>query len=86
MTIQEAVKVLVKNLKEDKDYRMTWQANIAMSFFDQYENISGPMDSSQRNTIHTIANKAADNFLDTLCMDYVETQSTPSPHLENEEE
>ena len=33
--LQEAVDTLVLTLKTDPSYRMAWQANIAMSFYDE---------------------------------------------------
>ena len=76
MLIKEAVDVLVKKLKEDPGYRIGWEANIAMAFYDEFtrRNLS-PCDIDQltnqelRDEIHSIANRAADNFLNLLCRD-----------------
>ena len=59
--VKEAVEILVKALKEDADYRESWKANIAMAFKDTYDN------ADIMDEIHTIANAAADNFLNLLC-------------------
>lgn len=58
---KQAVETLVKALKEDPDYRESWKANIAMAFKDAYDN------ADVMDEIHTIANTAADNFLNILC-------------------
>ena len=70
-TIQQSIASLVEALEEDKEpgsYFYTWQANIAMSFKDEWrravETGSDPCDYS---SIHDIANKAAQNFLNMLC-------------------
>ncbi len=67
MTTKKAVQQLVKALKEDEGYRISWKANIAMAFKDEYartvtsgEPIIG---------VHEVANRAADNFLNLLCRD-----------------
>lgn len=61
MSTKSAVEELVKNLKEDPDYRYTWKSNIAMAFKDEYNR------SSKGKSIHEIANSAADCFLELLC-------------------
>lgn len=48
-------------LTVDKEYRDTWVANIAMSFYDACVNSGVKPDN-----LHELCNKAADNFLDTL--------------------
>lgn len=59
--------VLCKALREDKEYYISWQANIAMQFKDAYgkkmEELAIQYDP---NIIHEIANTAAKNFLDLL--------------------
>lgn len=70
MTLKEAVSVLTKHLKEDENYRMTWRANIAMAFQDEYTRHQDEP-SGQKASIHEISNKAAENFLDVLCMHVV---------------
>lgn len=59
--IQDAVGVLRKELKADPDYYYTWQANIAMAFFDEWR------EDTEKTDIHTLANKGAKRFLDLLC-------------------
>ena len=61
---------LVKALKNDLDYRITWKANIAMAFKDKWQgavNFDGPPITSE--AIHKIANDAADYFLNNLCQE-----------------
>ena len=69
ITTKQAVEQLVKALKEDEGYWISWQANIAMAFYDACD-----PDSNERTAIHEVANKAATNFLDNLC--YISAPST----------
>lgn len=66
-----AIKVVTKEIMKDKELFMSYQANIAVSFADaahfykKENNLkSKPL---SRNDIHTIANKAAVNFLNLWC-------------------
>jgi hypothetical protein len=52
---------LVEALK-DADYRRSWQANIAMAFYDAYRQYPN-------EDLHKVANIAADHFLNLLCHD-----------------
>jgi hypothetical protein len=61
--LSEAVKTLAKALKEDKDYRYSWQANIAVCMQDAYD-YANPED---KKDIHKISNDGANRFLDLLC-------------------
>lgn len=63
--LSKAVKILVKALNSDEDYRRSWQANIAMAFKDEFNRDVKP----EGRTIHQIANVAAINFLNTLTRD-----------------
>jgi len=63
--LEKAIKVLQKNLSEDSEYYMGWEANIAMSFFDAY--YQNKKDYKNRGDIHGIANKAANQFIHNLC-------------------
>lgn len=62
--LQTALKTLISALNEDKDYRETWKANIAMSFKD---NLNWYKKTHKRHLnkedFHTISNLAADQFL-----------------------
>lgn len=71
LAIQDAFKVLTKAIKEDKSLYIAYQANIAMAFQDEFH-----QQQSKRNDftkwllteggLHTIANNAADCFLNLL--------------------
>ena len=68
MTLERAVEVLTKALKDDKELREGYKDNIAMSFQDEYirsrrNNVGTTID------IHKVSNKAADNFLDLFIKD-----------------
>lgn len=67
MELQNAMKVLVRSLRKDSGYRIAWQANIAMSFYDAHCQQGG---RTSRAKIHSIANSAADHFLKLLCNEY----------------
>jgi len=58
--VADAVKVLTKALKDDKDFYYGYQSNIAMAFYDEFRRFS---DKVGRNTLHKISNNAAKNFL-----------------------
>ena len=62
MDIKEAMGIVTKAIKEDEGYRIGWQANIAMAFYDEYN-------KSNSDTIINISNRAADNFLRLLTRD-----------------
>jgi len=64
MTTKEAVEQLVRAMNEDPQYRETWQANIAMSFYDEWLRDDGV---TTRKSMHELANRAAHNFLTLLC-------------------
>lgn len=66
ISLEDAIKVLTKHLKEDEGYRLGWQANIAMTFVDMVSFSDIEVD---KQFIHRIANEAAINFIDILCMD-----------------
>lgn len=57
-------KKLVKKLKKDKSYYYSWQANIAMAFFDEFHKVYPANELTKE--IHQISNNAAKNFLDML--------------------
>ena len=68
MITKEAIDYLIKELNSDPSYRISWQANIAMAFYD-----SAYWYKKKKNKkyltmvdIHAIANDAANNFLAQL--------------------
>jgi len=60
-----ALKIVRETIAGDKELRHSYQANIAMAFYDAYRN--NPSKSKKLSVIHDIANEAADNFLTTWC-------------------
>ena len=50
---------LIEKLKSDKDFYYSWQSNIAMAFYSEY-------DKDPFEHMHKIANQAAKNFLNLL--------------------
>ena len=69
MELKEAIETLCNALREDKSegsYYYSWQANIAMSFKDEYNRVNKNHLSTSDYEIHHIANKAAENFLNLL--------------------
>lgn len=66
--IKQAVNTLIETLNNDKDYRRSWNDNIAMSFKYYYavytKDKTEPLNYED---IHIIANKASENFLNLLC-------------------
>jgi len=75
MTTKAGVRQVVKALTSDPEYRESWKANIAMSFYDEvrrdpiFSNDQGAASAMTHDKLHTISNKAADNFLNLLCRD-----------------
>lgn len=63
--IHLAIDVLRKALKKDPDYRIGWQANIAMAFVDEARRNKKEIRGSYKN-VHKAANKAANTFLENL--------------------
>lgn len=61
--IGEAIKHIQKHLNEDEDYYMSWQANIALQFYDEYRRHDTILPHAK---LHEIANNAAKNFLNLL--------------------
>ena len=59
----KAVKVVTAGLREDKELWETYQANIAMAFYDAYNQIVVQGWIMKNPDIHKIANTAATNFL-----------------------
>jgi len=66
--IKEAVKPLNQMFKDDPNYRMRWQSNIAIAFVDNvrwHREKRGSRCLSNKS-IHEIANAAADQFLKSI--------------------
>lgn len=69
--VPTAMSVILKALREDEAYRESWKANIAMAFKDATcrhykEEIEEDDSGFDHDTLHHIANQAADNFLNQL--------------------
>lgn len=67
ITTEQAIKHLQKVLAQDPEYHYSWVCNIAMAFKDEYRRATER--SQYELDFHTIANNAAINFLDILCID-----------------
>jgi hypothetical protein len=71
--IKDAVETLAAALSEDKStgsYYYSWQANIAMAFYDEAIkefSIEGEGVHMSAVELHAVANIAAKRFLDSLC-------------------
>lgn len=64
----EAIEIVCQVLREDRDYYISWQTNIAISFENEYwrtYNKEG-FSSNELEEIHKVANDAAHNFLKLL--------------------
>lgn len=64
--VPNAIRILCKALKEDKVLYIAYQANIAMAFKDEVNRLRPVTNNWNRDLLHTIANQAADNFLQLL--------------------
>lgn len=63
--LAEAMKVLKEALLTDDDYRLGWQANIAMSYQDE---ATRQLTKDSHDKLHDISNKAAENFIKLLIL------------------
>ena len=61
--LEDAVKILTEEIKNDMDLRRGWHANISMAFQDEFNRRR----VSQESLVKEVADKAADNFLNQLC-------------------
>lgn len=61
------IKALSKALAKDPDFYMTWQANIAVQFQNEWmrESANGGLPCTKEH-VHKISNKAAKSFLNLL--------------------
>ena len=68
ITTHDAVDALRKDLSNDDEYAFTWQANLAMCFYDAYfrANDKNAFSREEELEIHIIANDAARDFLEKL--------------------
>ncbi len=57
---------LVKALKKDDAYKIAWEANIAMAFYDNYRWHMGRKRRPSKADLYAISNKAARYFLTLL--------------------
>lgn len=60
---QDAFKVFAATLRKDRDLYHSYQANIAMAFYDAYRQEGNNL---SHRKVHQVANRAAKNFLDLL--------------------
>lgn len=65
MTTEEAIDHLREALRSE-DYRIGWQANIAMAFKDHWSLTKKEEGETEGEYIHRLANGAADAFLEQL--------------------
>jgi len=69
MELKEAISRVTTELGNDIDYRRGWIANIAMAYIDcerWYKEKTGKTYLNQMDK-HTIANNAAEHFLNLFC-------------------
>lgn len=66
--LKNAIGILTEALKNDPEYKYTWQANIAVAQMDAEANYKKKTKKKYLNIKdkHTIANQGAINFLDIL--------------------
>jgi hypothetical protein len=74
MGLQTALKIVTDELKNDKEFRQSWVANIAMAYKDtrkQYQKKAGKKFLNLADD-HIISNDAAEHFIKLLCDEYPE--------------
>lgn len=69
VTLKDAMSRITSELKNDKEFRRSWSANIAMAYIDNEHCLYRSAFSCLFSfcTRHTIANNAAEYFLKSLC-------------------
>ena len=65
VTTKKAVEKLTTEIKQDEGFFMSYQANIAMAFQDEYYRCEKKY--KNKTDIHQISNTAAKNFLNLWC-------------------
>jgi len=64
MITKLAVTWLTWQLRKDKDFWRSYQANIAMAFFDAFNQAQEKSDKGiEPLDLHTVSNEAANNFM-----------------------
>ncbi len=66
MRLKKACNKVFKELREDEGYYLSWQANIAMSFYDEYGRKKKRNKYLNKKELHKISNDAAKKFLNLL--------------------
>lgn len=68
--VPAAVRTIARALRDDPGYRISWVANIAMAFKDRFPKTRvGELARVWPDTLHKVANEAAEAFVDLLCKD-----------------
>ena len=64
ISVAAAVQRIAKALKEDDGYKISWIANVAMPFKDEWQrSVENGGLPATKEQIHEIANKAAEHFV-----------------------
>ena len=71
ITVEQAVAVLIKHLKEDESYFNSWKANIAVAFQDEFrvdffEEFNENLDEEGLERLVRVCNDAANRFLNAF--------------------
>lgn len=64
--LSAAITILINELRNDDDYRLSWVSNIAMAFKDEMARKGDFADNTTAHIIHVAANDAAINFINQL--------------------
>lgn len=64
---ERSLKVVTNTLKSEPEFFMTYQANIAMAFYDAYQGARKTNKYISNFLLRHIANQAAKNFLNLWC-------------------
>lgn len=69
--LKDAVDTLRFALTVDEEYAYTWQANLAMCFYDAYVKVNdvNSLSNEEESELHMITNNAAIDFLEKLKVD-----------------
>jgi len=66
VSVEKEMKVVCDAIKNDEGYRITWEANIAMAFKDEWSRYFKDQPTHNEDYVHIISNNAAKNFIDLL--------------------
>lgn len=80
------IKIVVEEISKDKNYRRSWEANIAMAFIDctRWYKKENNREYLTKKDLYDIAQNSAKHFLDILVGDYKDDSTFEINLIDNE--